>query len=35
MDFFDYGAEVEIAIPDASEVTPFTEVMGGLGGAVG
>jgi hypothetical protein len=35
MDFFDYGADVEIAIPDASEVTPFTEVMGGLGGAMG
>lgn len=31
MDFFDYGADVEVEIPDADETTPFTEVLGGLG----
>jgi hypothetical protein len=32
MDFFDYGEPVEIDIPSADEVTPFTEALGGLGG---
>ena len=32
MDFFDYGANVEIDIPDAGDTRPFTEVLGGLGG---
>jgi len=31
MDFFDYGDDVEIQVPDPSEVTPFSEAMGGLG----
>ena len=32
MDFFGYGDDVEIQVPDPSEVTPFSEAMGGLGG---
>lgn len=35
IDFFDYGADIEVEVPDASEVTPFSEVMGGLGGVGG
>lgn len=31
MDFFDYGADVEVEVPDEDETTPFTEVLGGLG----
>ena len=30
MEFFDYGEPVDIEVPSADEVTPFTEVMGGL-----
>jgi hypothetical protein len=33
MELFDYGEEVTIEVPDASEVTPFSDVMGGFGGA--
>jgi len=32
MELFDYGEPVDIAIPSPDEVTPFSEVMGGLGG---
>ena len=35
MEFFDYGEPVDIEIPPADEVTPFTEVLGGLGGGLG
>lgn len=31
IDFFDYGADFDIEIPDPSEVTPFSEVAGMLG----
>jgi hypothetical protein len=31
MEFFDYGADVEVQVPDADETRPFTEVLGGLG----
>lgn len=31
MEFFDYGTDVDVDIPDADETTPFTEVLGGLG----
>jgi hypothetical protein len=33
IEFFDYGEDVTIEVPDASEVTPFSDVMGGFGGA--
>ncbi len=32
MELFDYGEAVDIEVPPADEVTPFREVMGGLGG---
>ena len=32
IELFDYGQPVDIEIPSADEVTPFSEVMGGLGG---
>lgn len=32
MEFFDYGADVAVEIPDPADTTPFTEVLGGLGG---
>lgn len=32
MEFFDYGADVDVAIPDPADTTPFTEVLGGLAG---
>jgi hypothetical protein len=32
IEFFDYGEPVEVVVPDASETTPFSDVMGGLGG---
>ena len=32
MEFFDYGADVEVDLPDAEDTRPFTEVLGGLGG---
>lgn len=32
MEFFDYGADVDIEVPDPAEVTPFVEVMGGAYG---
>ena len=32
MELFDYGEPVDIVIPSADEVTPFSEVMGGFGG---
>lgn len=35
IDFFDYGEAIEVTVPDASETTPFSEVMGGLGGLGG
>jgi hypothetical protein len=35
IDFFDYGDHIEVTVPDPSETTPFSEVMGGLGGAGG
>lgn len=38
MDFYDYGTDVDIELPDASEVTSFDEflgLMGGLGGGQG
>lgn len=38
LELFDYGADVEVEVPDGSEVTPFSEVMGGFGvdpGALG
>jgi hypothetical protein len=31
MEVFDYGADVDIEVPPADEVTPFSEVLGGLG----
>lgn len=34
IDFFDYGQPVDIEVPSPDEVTPFTEVMGGLAGAL-
>jgi hypothetical protein len=33
IEFFDYGEDVAIEVPDASEVTPFGDVLGGFGGA--
>ena len=33
MDFFDYGADIEIEEPDASKVKPFEELFGDLGGS--
>lgn len=33
IEFFDYGEDVAIEVPDASEVTPFRDVVGGFGGA--
>jgi hypothetical protein len=33
IEFFDYGEDVAVDVPDASEVTPFGDVMGGFGGA--
>ncbi len=35
MDFFDYGVPVDIRVPSPDEVTPFTDVMGTLGGMAG
>jgi len=35
LELFDYGADVEVEVPDPSEVTPFSEVMGGFGGDPG
>jgi hypothetical protein len=37
MELFDYGEPVDIEVPSPDEVTPFSEVMGGLGefGAAG
>ena len=35
MELFDYGEPVAIQVPSPDEVTPFAEVMGGLGGAGG
>lgn len=35
VDFFDYGDDIEVSVPDPSETTPFAEIMGGLGGAGG
>ena len=35
IEFFDYGDDIEVEVPDASETTPFSEVMGGLGGVGG
>jgi hypothetical protein len=32
VDFFDYGEPVDIVIPDASDTTPFTDVLGSFGG---
>jgi hypothetical protein len=32
MEMFGYGEPVDIEIPSAAEVTPFSEIMGGLGG---
>ncbi|MFP5257044.1 MAG: hypothetical protein ACLGI8_14470 [Acidimicrobiia bacterium] len=32
LELFDHGADIEIEVPDPSEVTPFAEVMGGFGG---
>lgn len=32
IDFFDYGADVAVEVPAAADVTPFSEVMGALGG---
>ena len=32
IDLFDYGQPVDIEIPSPDEVTPFSEVMGGVGG---
>ena len=32
MDLFDYGEPVDIEIPSADEVTPFSEALGGFGG---
>jgi hypothetical protein len=32
MELFDYGDPVDIQVPSPDEVTPFSEVMGGLGG---
>jgi hypothetical protein len=31
LELFDHGADIDIEIPDPSEVTPFSEVMGGFG----
>jgi hypothetical protein len=33
MEFFDYGADVEIDVPDADDTTRFLDVMGALQGA--
>jgi len=35
MELFDYGDPVEIEVPSPDEVTPYTEVLGALGGAFG
>lgn len=35
IDFFDYGDDIEVTVPDPSDTTPFAEIMGGLGGAGG
>ncbi|MGV3757920.1 MAG: hypothetical protein ACO1PW_00055 [Actinomycetota bacterium] len=38
LELFDHGADLDIELPDPSEVTPFSEVMGGFGmdpGAIG
>ena len=35
LELFDHGADVEVEVPDSSEVTPFSEVMGGFGGDPG
>ncbi len=35
MEFFDYGEPVSIDVPSPDEVTPFSDVMGGLGGLGG
>jgi hypothetical protein len=35
IEFFDYGVPVDIEVPSPDEVTPITEVLGGLGGAFG
>lgn len=40
VELYDYGADIDIVVPDPSEVTPFAEVMGGfdlggLGGGLG
>ncbi len=32
MDIFDYGAPVEVEVPDASEATPIEDVLGAFGG---
>ena len=32
MDFFDYGADVQVEVPDSSDTTSFLDVMGRLGG---
>lgn len=32
LELFDYGADIDIEVPDPSEVTPFAEVMGAFGG---
>lgn len=31
MEFFDYGQDVEVEVPDEAEVTPFVEALGALG----
>lgn len=33
IDFFDYGEPVDIVVPDASDTTPFGDVLGAFGGA--
>ena len=35
MEMYDFGEDVDIEIPSADEVTPMTEVLGGLGGDLG
>ncbi len=35
MEMFDYGEPVEIDVPAAAEVTPFSEALGGLGSSTG
>jgi hypothetical protein len=32
IEYFDYGADIEVDIPDPEDTIPFLEVLGGLQG---